>query len=88
MWKLKIAEVGPLITTCNGCLGRETWEFDETLGSAEERAAVERARKEFFLNRHHWRQSSDLLARMQVEFYLYWVNSTNCISLSQLSQGL
>ncbi|XP_078153998.1 cycloartenol Synthase-like [Carex rostrata] len=66
MWKLKIAEGGPLVKTCYGHIGRETWEFDESLGSSEDRAAVERARKEFSLNRHHKRQSSDLLARMQL----------------------
>ncbi|KAJ4815916.1 Terpene cyclase/mutase family member [Rhynchospora pubera] len=66
MWKLKIAEGGPLVKTCNGYVGRETWEFDERLGSSEDRDAVEKARKEFHLNRHQKKQSSDLLARMQL----------------------
>ena len=73
MWKLKIAEGGPLVRTRYGNIGRETWEFDETLGSSEDRAAVERARKEFYLNRHHRRQSSDLLARMQVKFIFSYI---------------
>ncbi|XP_078178718.1 cycloartenol synthase-like isoform X2 [Carex rostrata] len=67
MWKLKIGEGGPWVKTGNGYLGRETWVFDERLGSSEDRAAVERARKEFYLNRHNQKQNSDLLVRMQNE---------------------
>ncbi|XP_078166360.1 cycloartenol synthase-like isoform X2 [Carex rostrata] len=66
MWKLKLAKGGPLVKTCNGNIGRVTWEFDERLGSSEDRAAVEKARNEFYLNRHHQKQSADLLARMQL----------------------
>ncbi|KAF3320347.1 cycloartenol Synthase-like protein [Carex littledalei] len=66
MWKLKIGEGGPWVKTCNGYLGREIWEFDERLGTNEDRAAVERARREFFINRHHKKQNSDLLVRLQL----------------------
>ncbi|KAJ4761167.1 Terpene cyclase/mutase family member [Rhynchospora pubera] len=66
MWKLIIAEGGPLVKTCNTHIGRETWEFDETLRASEGLAAVERAREEFYQNRHQRPESSDLLARMQL----------------------
>ena len=67
MWKLKIAEGGPWLTSGNNHVGRETWEFDQNdAGSSEERDAVDTARAEFQKNRFRTRHSSDVLARMQV----------------------
>ncbi|KAJ3693419.1 hypothetical protein LUZ60_008899 [Juncus effusus] len=66
MWRLKISQGDRFIKTCREYIGRETWEFDERLGSSEERAAVERARQEFSLNRFEYTQSSDFVARMQL----------------------
>ncbi|CAI0417153.1 unnamed protein product [Linum tenue] len=66
MWKLKIAEDGDFLTTTNGHIGRQHWEFDPNAGTAEERQAVERVREEFKLNRFRVKQSADLLMRMQL----------------------
>ncbi|XP_020157569.1 lupeol synthase-like [Aegilops tauschii subsp. strangulata] len=67
MWKLKIAEGGPWLTSGNNHFGRETWEFDRNdAGSSEERDAVDAARAEFQKNRFRTRHSSDVLARMQL----------------------
>ncbi|XP_027065232.2 lupeol synthase-like [Coffea arabica] len=66
MWKLKVAEGGPWLTTTNGHVGRQHWEFDPEAGSPEERAQVEKIRQEFKKNRFQKKQSSDLLLRMQL----------------------
>uniref|UniRef100_A0A8R7QX31 Terpene cyclase/mutase family member n=2 Tax=Triticum urartu TaxID=4572 RepID=A0A8R7QX31_TRIUA len=67
MWKLKIAEGGPWLTSGNNHVGRETWEFDQNdTGSSEERDAVDASRAEFQKNRFRTRHSSDVLARMQL----------------------
>lgn len=67
MWKFKIAERGgPWLTTTNGHVGRQHWEFDPEAGTPEERAQVERMREEFRKNRFRRKQSSDLLMRMQL----------------------
>ncbi|CAL5007612.1 unnamed protein product [Urochloa decumbens] len=66
MWKLKIAEGGPWIKSCNNNIGRETWEFDQNFGSNEEKGAIDSAREEFQKNRFQMRHSSDILARMQL----------------------
>ncbi|KAF4404565.1 hypothetical protein G4B88_005951 [Cannabis sativa] len=69
MWKLKIADGGkdPYIFSTNNFVGRQTWEFDPNAGTAEDRAAVEDARRNFFNNRHKVKPSSDLLWRAQIE---------------------
>ncbi|KAK4493264.1 hypothetical protein RD792_017858 [Penstemon davidsonii] len=67
MWKLKIAEGGDKwLTTINEHVGRQHWEFDAEAGTPEERADVERMREKFKRNRFQFRQSSDLLMRMQL----------------------
>ncbi|KAH0934695.1 hypothetical protein HID58_011812 [Brassica napus] len=66
MWKLKIAEGGsPWLRTTNNHVGRQFWDFDPNLGTPEELAAVEEARKSFRENRFAKKHSSDLLMRLQ-----------------------
>lgn len=67
MWKLKIAEGGgPWLRTNNNHVGRQVWEFDPNLGTPEEVAAVEKARREFHENRFKMKHSADRLMRLQV----------------------
>ncbi|KAJ8768252.1 hypothetical protein K2173_021192 [Erythroxylum novogranatense] len=66
MWKLKIAEgVNPWLRTTNDHVGRQVWEFDPKLGSPEELAQIENARRHFSANRFQQKHSSDLLMRFQ-----------------------
>ncbi|KAG0473961.1 hypothetical protein HPP92_015818 [Vanilla planifolia] len=66
MWKLKIAECGsPWLRTVNGHVGREVWEFDPELGTAEEIADIEKAREAFRQNRFHMKHSADIPMRLQ-----------------------
>ncbi|CAI0553333.1 unnamed protein product [Linum tenue] len=66
MWKLKIAGDGEWVSSGNGNVGRQEWVFNPTAGTPEEKAAVEKARREFKNNRFNAKQSADLLMRMQL----------------------
>ncbi|KAL8495113.1 hypothetical protein ACS0TY_019326 [Phlomoides rotata] len=67
MWKLKIAEgSSPWLRSVNGHVGRQTWEFDPSLGSPEELAEIEKLREQFHVTRFEKKHSSDLLMRLQL----------------------
>ncbi|PWA92441.1 terpenoid cyclases/protein prenyltransferase alpha-alpha toroid [Artemisia annua] len=68
MWKLKIAEGDgdKWLTTTNNHVGRQHWEFDPDAGTDEERAEIERVRLNFKVHRFQFKQSADLLMRIQV----------------------
>ncbi|KAL8495135.1 hypothetical protein ACS0TY_019342 [Phlomoides rotata] len=67
MWKLKIAEgSSPWLRSVNGHVGRQTWEFDPSLGSPEELAEIEKLREQFHVTRFEKKHSSDFLTRLQL----------------------
>ncbi|KAM7258808.1 hypothetical protein ACFE04_014549 [Oxalis oulophora] len=63
----EIAEGSEKLSTVNGNIGRQYWEFDPNGGTSEERAHVETLRLEYTNNIFRQKQSSDLLMRMQAE---------------------
>ena len=77
MWRLKVGEGGgPWLQSTNGFLGRTVWEFDARAGTPEERAEVERMRREFADSRLRRRESADLLMRLQV-----YVHACICVTM-------
>lgn len=73
MWKLKIAEGGDekWLTTTNNHVGRQHWEYDPDAGTQEERDEIRRIRFNFKINRFQFKQSADLLMRIQVSRSIY-----------------
>ncbi|XP_008465722.2 beta-amyrin synthase-like isoform X3 [Cucumis melo] len=67
MWRLKLGkgEKEDYLFSTNNFVGRQTWEFDPSAGTPEERAQVEAARQSFYQNRNNVQCSSDLLWRFQ-----------------------
>uniref|UniRef100_A0A804PTA0 Cycloartenol synthase n=1 Tax=Zea mays TaxID=4577 RepID=A0A804PTA0_MAIZE len=68
MWRLKVSErsSSPWLRSLNNLLGRQEWVFDPDLGTPEERAQVDKARRDFAEHRFERKHSSDLLMRIQV----------------------
>jgi achilleol B synthase len=68
MWRLKVGQGGgPWLRSGSNFLGRQVWEFDADAGTPEERAEVERVRRDFTEHRFQKRLlSQDLFVRMQV----------------------
>ncbi|KAK3015624.1 hypothetical protein RJ639_005470, partial [Escallonia herrerae] len=68
MWKLRLSQGDDeWVKSANNHVGRQFWEFDPNLGTLEERTKVDKARQEFYDNRHNVKHSSDLLMRLQFE---------------------
>ncbi|KAF6167333.1 hypothetical protein GIB67_043194 [Kingdonia uniflora] len=67
MWKLKVGEGGenPWLRTLNNHVGRQIWEFDQNLGSLEERKQIDDARQQYTNHRFVNKHSADLLMRFQ-----------------------
>lgn len=55
----------PWLRSVNNLLGRHEWEFHPELGTPDELAEVERARREFAKHRFQRKHSSDLIMRIQ-----------------------
>jgi len=71
----------PWLGSVNNLLGRQEWVLDpDDLGTPEERAQVDRARREFADHRFERKHSSDLLMRIQVRIRSF-IYATTCVSL-------
>jgi hypothetical protein len=55
----------PLLYTLNNNVGRQTWIYDASAGTPEEREKVEQLRAAFTASRHTQRHSADELLRLQ-----------------------
>ncbi|KAL4388780.1 hypothetical protein GQ457_09G003800 [Hibiscus cannabinus] len=69
MWKLEIAEGhGPWLFSTNNFIGRQIWRFHNEASptSDEKQAGIEAFRRDFSLNRHRVKPSSDTLKNFQL----------------------
>lgn len=69
MWRFTTAwdsDGHPLLRSLNGHVGRQVWVWDPEAGTPEERARVERLRRDFAANRHTQKHSADELLRCGV----------------------
>lgn len=77
MWKLRLSESSrkeeeEWVRSGNEHIGRQFWEFDpHDVGSEQERAQVEQARKLFTINRFKTKHTSDLFIRLQVLTFIW-----------------
>lgn len=67
MWQFRSASDagGPHLVSLNDNKGRQTWEFDPSAGTPEQRERVEQLRSAFTANRHQQKHSADELLRLQ-----------------------
>ncbi|GFP95107.1 beta-amyrin synthase 2 [Phtheirospermum japonicum] len=86
MWRLKIAKGvnSSYLYSTNGYVGRQTWEFDPDYGTPELRKEVEKARQDFWANRHRVKPNSDLLWRAQ---FLHEKNFKQTIAQVKVAAG-
>ena len=70
MWRLKLGEGAndPYLFSSNNFVGRQTWDFEVDEGTPEERAEVEEARQNFYVNRFQVQCSSNFFWKFQVFF--------------------
>ncbi|KAK6142699.1 hypothetical protein DH2020_023047 [Rehmannia glutinosa] len=86
MWRLKIAEGvdSSYLYSTNNYVGRQIWEFDPNYGTPELREEVEKARQDFWANRHRVKPSSDILWRLQ---FLHEKNFKQTIPQVKVADG-
>ncbi|KAK6141070.1 hypothetical protein DH2020_025182 [Rehmannia glutinosa] len=86
MWRLKIAGGvdNSYLYSTNNYVGRQIWEFDPNYGTPELREEVEKARQDFWANRHRVKPSSDILWRFQ---FLHEKNFKQTIPQVKVADG-